>query len=442
VIGASLSAAAGAGAAAPPHAQVLVRSDHAPGYFTLAGNPRGDRIVVHAQDLSPDPAGVDVFSAPPGAPFGAASRVFRPGTPDITASAAVGPDGTAVVVGIPSGSPRDNPHQVMALVRPPGGAFDGPVAISGESANDPVVTFDAQGNAVAVWARDVGKDATDVEQSIRPSGGTWSAPERIARDRRSADAPRVAFDASGGEVAVWTREGVSYGEAVGAGKRDIPSRVVAAVRPPGGHFGPARVVSRPDRDSGDPSLSVNAHGRASLVWVSNTPGDKHFRVGSAFKAPGRSGFSKPRFLTPAHRDGFGPKAAIDRRGRTLITWLVDGVPSADMDAFRVRVAFRSRSGKISRPRTISDRHADFHELAMDGSGQAVVSWVYHGRHADVVQARRLDTRRRVGPLHRVSARDGGIDDLVSTIDGTGAATLAWQRFAKHDDLVETVLLSP
>jgi hypothetical protein len=442
VIGASLAAAAGATAATPPHPQVLVRSDKSPGYFTLAGNARGDRIVVRARDLSPEPAGIDVFSAPPGSPFGAPSQDHRPGVPDVTAFAAVGPDGTAAVVGIPSGLPPSDGHQVMALVRAPGGTFDGPVAISGEGADedDPYVTFDAQGNAVAVWARAVGGEASDIEQSTRPSGGTWSAPQRIAHERRGARTPLVAFDASGGEVAVWTRDGVSYADATAAGKRDIPNRVVAAIRPPGGDFGPARVVSRADRDSDEASLSVNAHGRASIVWVSNTPGDKHFRVGSAFRAPGHMRFGKPRFLTPPHHDGFGARAAMDSRGRTLITWLVNGDAQPGMSGFQVRAAVRSRSGHITRPRTISGRRADFNQLAMNAAGQAVVSWVYHRRHHDEVQARWLDTRRRVGPLRRVSARGGGFDDLVSTIDDAGSATLVWTHYGEPNDKVETVTL--
>jgi hypothetical protein len=429
---------AGTATATTPHPQALSLSRKAPGYYSLAANARGDRIVVLAHDLAPAPAGVDVFSAAPGSPFGPPSRQFSPRVPDLTAFGAVGPDGTAAVVGVPSGQPPRDPRQVMALVRPPGGAFDGPMPISGEYANEPFITFDRQGNAVAVWARDgSGSIETYIEQSTRPSGGQWSAPTVIAREKRYSDAPEVAFDAKGGAVAVWTRE--SVGRETG---HDIPGQVVAAVRPPGGDFGRLHVVSPPRLDSGDPSLAVDPQGRAAIVWVSNTRGDKHFRIGAAFRRPGSDRFGTPRLLTPGRIDGVSPSVALDARGRGLITFTVRGDGPPELNNVQIEMMFRSRSGRLSRPRPISGRRADFlYELTMNRDGRAIVSWIYQGRRSDVVQTRRVTTGGSVGRLRRVSPR-GWIDDLRSTIDDRAVATLVWTRTAGRIDRVEAVTLAP
>jgi hypothetical protein len=393
-----------------PDAQRLEQNRDA-GAYSLAANGAGDRVVVVPRDLWPKPYGVDVFSATRGSPFGTATLVRGGSVPNYLAAAAVGPDGTVAVVGVPRGFlPGENvpaPDRLMALTRPPGGGFSDPVAISAEGPDDPTVAFDRQGNATAIWVR-----GNKVEQSSRPPGGNWSAPTVISRDAYAGDF-QLAFDARGNALAAWTRTGASL------------NKVVTAIRPAGGSFGPAQVVSNPRFDSGEPSLSVNAAGSAALVWVSNTRNDAHFRVGGAFRKPsGR--FGRPRFLTPTRADGVGASVALDARGRALITWIVDGDREPGVDTFLVRAAFRSRSGRLSSPKTISGPRADFNELAMDPAGHAVVAWVYHGHRNDVVQARRVTTAGRIGPLIRVSPR-GLIDRLETLVDDAGSATFTWVR---------------
>lgn len=399
------------------------------------GNRAGDRMVIISRDLAPKPSGVDVFSAPAGSPFGPPSRIRGPGVPSFIANAAVGPDGSAAIAGVPIALPPNDPRRVMALVRLPGGSFTGPVAISGDGANDPHVAFDAQGNAMATWARDATNGVESyIEQSTRPPGGEWSAPTVIAREHRYSYGPQVAFDAAGGAVVVWTRESVE-GDAAHA---DFPGQVVAALRPAGGDFGRPRVVSQPRLDAGAASFSVDPQGRTALVWVSNTHGDRHFRVGAAFRKPGRDRFGKPRFLTRARADGVGPSVALDARGRGLITWLEPrGDEDKGINTFQVRAAFRARSGRIGRPRMLSGPRADFSRLAMNSHGSAVVSWVYHGHRGDVVQARHITTRGKIGRLTRLTSRDG-FDDLETVIAENGIATFSWTRYMKHSDQLEAL----
>jgi hypothetical protein len=411
--------APGSAAGRVPQAQLLEHGRDV-GDYSLAANGAGARVVALPLDFAPPPTRLDVFSANAGSPFGPPDRIPGPGVPNLHATAAVAPDATVAIVGVPVQLARDDPRSVVALVRPPGSPFTGPEAVSGPGADtEPSVAFDSWGNATAIWVR-----GDYVEESTRPNGGDWSAPTAISRERRGASAPKVEFDAAGNSVAVWSRSSLE------GANRVLNGAVVAAIRPRGGLFGPPRVVSDPRFDSSEPSLSVNAAGQAAIVWVSNTQGDKHFRLGSAFRQPGRA-FGRPRFFTPSRADASGASVALDPRGGALITWRL----SAAGAGFRIEAAARRPGGPVGRSVTLSGPGADGAQIARSPAGRFVVSWVYRGSHGDVVQARAATARGKYGRLIQV-ARRGSLDGLQSIVDDSGLATFAWRRSARGGERLE------
>src|SRR3954451_24681724 len=72
-----------------------------------------------------------------------------------------------------------------------------------------------------------------VASSYRPAGGVFAPPVHLSAAGRDAHAPQVTFDAAGNALAVWTR--ANHG-----GAQDS---VQAAFRPAGGDFAPAVDVS-------------------------------------------------------------------------------------------------------------------------------------------------------------------------------------------------------
>jgi hypothetical protein len=71
-------------------------------------------------------------------------------------------------------------------------------------ANGPQIAFDASGNAVAIWAHSDG--ARFNVRANRFSGGAWGTAQLIETDNASdAGNARIAFDAAGDAVAVWTQ---------------------------------------------------------------------------------------------------------------------------------------------------------------------------------------------------------------------------------------------
>jgi hypothetical protein len=427
-----IAAGSSARAADPPRPQLLERG-HDVGAYTLAGNGAGERIVVVRRDLPT--SGMDVFTAPPGAPLGPATRLRGGDAPTPELKAAVGSDGTVAIVGS-----RD---RVVALVRTPGAAFGKPEAISGHNVFETSVAFDRQGAATAIWVRDATKgSAAYVEASTLPPGGHWSKPTLISYERRGAASPQVAFDAAGDSVAVWTRDGSPIDVAFRAAKRRkrFENEVVAATRPAGGAFSRPQVVSDPRFNSDEASLSVNSTGQAAIAWVLNTPGDKHLRIGGAFREPGKR-FGRPRFLTAAGRDSYGTSIALDEAGRALLVWTIPGDrPDMESSANQVLAAVRRPGGPLGKPVRLSDRHTGFPEVAMSPDGHAVVAWVRESRFGYLAQARRVTTAGALGPITQISPRSEYVDTLDAVVDDSGSALFTWTRNAHHSARLEAATL--
>ena len=119
-------------------------------------------------------------------------------------------------------------------------------------AEDPALGVTPSGEAVAVWEElrlnpsGVRTDPLRVSSAIRPLGGAWSAPQALSEDQRRFTSgvsapgrnpmvPRVSVLPSGAALAVWERaSGLST---------TCCQRVEAAVRPAGGAFGPALTLT-------------------------------------------------------------------------------------------------------------------------------------------------------------------------------------------------------
>ncbi len=74
-----------------------------------------------------------------------------------------------------------------------------------QRANDSEMAVDDAGNGFAIWSR--GEGATEVIQVARYEVATdsWSSPISLSTVGQAVDDPRVTFDPAGNAVATWTR---------------------------------------------------------------------------------------------------------------------------------------------------------------------------------------------------------------------------------------------
>jgi hypothetical protein len=118
---------------------------------------------------------------------------------------AIDADGDAVAVWTQRSFPSDTVQGSSAHV---GGAWlpAVPLSTAGDDAEEPRVSTDAAGNAVAVWSR---TDSTPrvIQSSQRPAGGNWVLkPTLLSELGANAGEPEIASDSLGNDVAIWKRE--------------------------------------------------------------------------------------------------------------------------------------------------------------------------------------------------------------------------------------------
>jgi hypothetical protein len=251
-----------------------------------------------------------------------------------------------------------------------------PVTVSdpGEQNSDPQVTFDGQGEVIAVWQRaqchisggpPESCAGARLLASVRPPGASFGAAQTLTGDPGTLNslAPdvQVASDAKGGAVAVWSSSN-------GASS----SNVRYALRAPGQGFGQVQTITDdPGSFVLNPRLAVDPAGDMIAVWISatsSTSGTARFAVGTTAQGFGPSqafpgDASTNDVFLPA------PQVAFDGTGSIIAMWM-----TRENNFGRIRVAIGSLQS-FADPTTIDDDANQFDaqpQLATDGQGHAVV----------------------------------------------------------------------
>ena len=90
-----------------------------------------------------------------------------------------------------------------------GGSWSAAVQLSTNSfayASNPQVACDGAGNALALWAEGSAINSNHFDLfAARFSGGSWSVPIRLSNGTNSTYSPRIAMNATGQAIAVWTQ---------------------------------------------------------------------------------------------------------------------------------------------------------------------------------------------------------------------------------------------
>ncbi|MDQ2630741.1 MAG: hypothetical protein M3Y75_07175 [Actinomycetota bacterium] len=124
----------------------------------------------------------------------------------------------------------------------------------GESAIQPRVEVDPEGEATVVWSRFDGSDWIVQMQRMNAVGAPQGPAQNLSAAGAGAAQPQLAIDSEGAGVVVWTRVAGS-GSAVQARRLD----------PAGAPTGAAIDLS-PSGDAADPKLAVAPDGTATVLW--------------------------------------------------------------------------------------------------------------------------------------------------------------------------------
>jgi uncharacterized repeat protein (TIGR01451 family) len=144
---------------------------------------------------------------------------------------------------------------IQAASRPAGGAWSVPENLSaaGQSATGPQVAVNGGGDTIAVWTRSNGTNLI-VQVTDRLAAGSWSTPIDLSETGQNAAIPRIALNANGDSAVAWRRSN---------GANEI---IQAVTRPAGGSWSSPTNLSETGASANQPRIAVDAAGDALAIW--------------------------------------------------------------------------------------------------------------------------------------------------------------------------------
>ena len=330
---------------------------------TLAGNPRGESMVVDARNTI-----------------------------------------TIVWATTSSGS-------IVALRHRAGGGWGEPEVIG--RGYEPQVEADSRGNVTVVWLTQRDGVTDGVAAARRPSGGHWSDPVQLSRDLSvpgytpggespyGAAVVDLAVNPTGAVVAAWSW---------GSDDRGVPWRIQSARRPAGGSWGEPVDVT-PASGAKDPQLGIAADGAATLVYGWQRFG--HPRVLKARQLRAGDGWSEASVVAV---EGSGETLTVDRAGNSLVVFTPD--------FNQVEATYRPARGKWRAARTLSPDGVTISDFssAVNGRGMAVVVLGRGNGRVDLVK--RPSHGSWSAPV-RVARPGTTVYDVLAALNGAGDTFVGW-----------------
>jgi hypothetical protein len=320
----------------------------------VAADAGGDATAVWTQSDGADFI-VQASTRPAGGSFSAPGGLSEAGVDALAPEIAMTPSGAATVAWtLSSGSET----LLQAVARAAGGSFSPleDVSTPGESALFPDLAMNAGGDAAIAWSGSVGGEDV-VRASIRPDGGSFSPPLAISATGSGFFHPALALDEAGDATAVWTRSDGSNEIAQAAGYDADAPRLRDVSIPTSGTVGvpvafsassfDAWPIASTSFDFGDGSAAAGS----TAFHVYSAPGV--FRVAvTAADAAGTSVESEGTIaIRPSGEFSLGKVSVDKKKGTATIVVTVSGPGKLVLFGKGVRKAVRrvAAAGKTKLP---------------------------------------------------------------------------------------------
>ena len=245
------------------------------------------------------------------------------------------------------------------------------IEAGGFNAYNPQIAVDTGGNAMAVWSQFDGTTFS-IYANHYVDGAGWGTAELIEAGGSEAYEPQIVIDAGGNALAVWYQhDGTVY---------DIHANRYTA----GAGWDAAQVIDTGSEEATHPQIAFNADGNAIAVWA-QSDGVVHDVVACRYVSG--TGWDAPQLIESGSGEAIKPQIAIDADGNAVAIWRqFDGA---------VNSIYANRylaGGTWSTPQLIetgSDGAVD-PQIAIDGSGNAIVVWNQPSGGAQQIYAARFD----------------------------------------------------
>jgi hypothetical protein len=157
-------------------------------------------------------------------------------------------------------------------------------------------------------------------------------------------------------------------------------------------------------------------------------------------APGTAlaAWTAPADLSAAGQNARSASLAANDAGDAVFAWRrFDGTND------RIQAQTRSAAGVLGAVQTLSvgGQPAFGNQVAIDGTGDAVVTWLRNNGTYDIAQARRVSAAGVLGPILNLAPTGADAIDPHVAVDFAGNAVFTWRRWDGANDRVYTRTLS-
>ncbi len=258
---------------------------------------------------------------------------------------ALNENGEVVVVWVRSGI-------IQAATFAFGSTWSVPVDLSAPEnfSSEPYVAINDSGQTVAIWKRQTAS-GEDIQTSTLDFGGEWTPAISITPLGNRVASPRIAINAQGDCVALWTRE------------QDAFLRVETASRPHEQSWSNVHVLSTDAADALSPCLAYNDAGQRAAVWICRD-------VVQAATATGDAAWSLPVPLSK-HASVSSPLLVMDSLGTLHVSW-----KRAHKEGVCYEMGLFTFGGEWTTPvfLTHTERPLDTIRIAFNKAGRACIAW--------------------------------------------------------------------
>jgi len=230
------------------------------------------------------------------------------------------------------------------------------------------VAVDASGNVVAVWQQSQGSAREIWSNRYTAASGTWGIAVQI-EGLSNSNSPKVAIDASGNAVAVWSRFNSSYFNI-------WSNRYIAST----GTWGTAQLIETDTMgNSVSPQVTIDVSGNVIAVWSKSAANpndiwsDRYTICSNRYKAATNTWGTSERIDSDNTGSATGPQVAIDASGNAVVVWYQYDGTRYNIWSNRYNAATKTWGTAIIIEADNSGS-AYLPQVATDASGNALVVW--------------------------------------------------------------------
>ncbi|MEJ2329523.1 MAG: hypothetical protein P8Z33_06590 [Gammaproteobacteria bacterium] len=284
------------------------------------------------------------------------------------------------------------------------------------TAYSPMVTFDSNDNAIAVWIQD---DFADYSVFANTTiAGRWGTEEIIESRIFDAAQPWIAADSGGNAVAVWTHD-----------DRDGPRNILANWYETGSDW---QVEEQIDDKFGNilspPRIAADNNGNALAVWGKS---DGEISVYSN-RYTAIDGWGTEETIESGDGAAYGPEIAMDSEGNAVAIWSQDdsdGVFSIYANRYIAGQGWQTEEQIESGSGTT--RHDDdsvYLDVDMDATGNAIAVWSQEDEDGNFsVYANRYTPGEGWGNERIIESGTETATSVAVDMDSAGNAFAVWQQ---------------